>query len=54
VKFDGVVTVRADVDVALCVPTVTVIGPVDAPDGITKLMLVAVKFEMGAAILPPP
>jgi hypothetical protein len=29
-------------------------SPVAAPEGITKLMLVAVKFETGAAMLPPP
>jgi hypothetical protein len=29
-------------------------SPVAAPDGITKLRLVAVKLETGAAMLPPP
>src|SRR4029077_2322645 len=54
VKFDGVVTASAVVDVALCDPTVTVMSPVAAPEGITKLMLVAVKLETGAERLPPP
>ena len=54
VKLDGVVTLSAVVDVALWVPTATVRSPVAAPEGITKLILVAVKLERGAARLPPP
>jgi hypothetical protein len=53
-KLDGVVMLSAVVDVALCPPTVTVMSPVAAPEGITKLMVVAVKLETGAETLPPP
>ena len=53
-KLDGVVMLSAVVEVALCVPTVTVMSPVAAPEGMTKLMLVAVKLEIGALSVPPP
>lgn len=53
-KLDAAVMVSATVEVALCVPTVTVSGPVAAPAGMTKAMLVAVKLVIGAEIVPPP
>jgi hypothetical protein len=54
VKLEAATTVKEFVDVAVCVPTVTVIGPVDAPAGITKVRLVAVKLTSGVEIVPPP
>jgi hypothetical protein len=54
VKLEDGVTVRVLADVALCVPTMTVKGPVPAPAGITKAMLVAVNELRGASRVPPP
>jgi len=34
--------------------TVMVMGPVVAPDGITKESVLAVALDMGATIVPPP
>jgi hypothetical protein len=54
VKLDEVVTVSGLVEVMLWVPTVTVIGPVTAPAGMTKDKLVAAAAETGALREPPP
>ena len=53
-KVDEGVIVRAAVEVALCVPTVTVKGPVAAPAGITIEMCEASKVATGPAMVPPP
>ena len=54
VKLDGAAIPRLALEVALCVPTVTVTGPVAAPAGMTKEMAVAVNVAVGAAMVPPP
>jgi hypothetical protein len=53
VKVDAAVIVKGPADVTLCVPTVTVNFPVAAPSGTTKAIVVAVKLETGAVIIPP-
>jgi hypothetical protein len=45
---------RLELEVALCVPTVTVIGPVAAPAGTVKARLVFVGLETGGDNVPPP
>jgi hypothetical protein len=54
VKLEDDTTVSALDEVELSPSTVTVIGPLAAPDGITKERLPAVKLEIGAMIVPPP
>jgi hypothetical protein len=54
VNPDGGTMESVAVEVALCVPTVTVIGPLAAPVGMTNEMAVAEKLATGAATVPPP
>jgi len=41
-------------DVAVSPSTVTVMGPLAAPDGMTKESALAEALDMGATIVPPP
>jgi hypothetical protein len=54
VKLEDGTTVSELAEVALWPFTVTVIGPVAAPEGIMKERLVAVTLETGATMVPPP
>jgi len=54
VKPEDVVTVRLLTEVAVLAPTITSIGPVAAPAGITNDKLAAVNADTGAFIEPPP
>jgi hypothetical protein len=54
VKVDDVVTLNDAVDVALCIPTVTVSVPAAAPAGTTKAIEPALYVVGSAEIVPPP
>ena len=54
VKLDEVPMVRSACDEVLFLSTVTPIGPVSAPVGMVKLIVVLVKLAIGAGIVPPP
>ena len=54
VKFEEETIVSGVDVVALWLLTVTVIGPVAAPEGMTNDRLFELALETGAGIVPPP
>ena len=53
VKLEDVVTLKGLLEVALCVPNVTLMSPVPAPAGTTKDSPVVEYAETGADMEPP-
>src|SRR5438128_5158274 len=53
VKFEGATIVKGAFDAAGFPLAVTVISPVAAPSGMTNRIVVFVKADTGAAIVPP-